>query len=81
MRKKNLITWLLSVGTIIDNKETKKTGKGLIFVGVLFIIVTIYIFIRDFGTTNLNWFYIASFILIGIIIAILGEILRRQYFR
>lgn len=81
MRKKNPITWLLSVGTIINEKETKKTGKGLIFVGVLFIIVAIYMIIRDFRAPNLNWFYTTSFFFTGIIIVILGEILRRQYFR
>jgi len=79
--KKNPITWLLSVGTIIDEKETKKTGLGLIFVGILFIIVSIYLIIRDCNTPNPNVAYIFSFFCIGIIIIIIGEILRRLYFR
>jgi len=81
VKKKKPITWLLSVGSIIDEKETKKTGTGLIFVGILFIIVSAYLFIRDLGTSDFNLTYLISFFCVGIILIILGEILRRGYFR
>ena len=81
MEKKNSISWLLSVGTIIDEKETKKTGIWLIFIGILFIIGAVYVVIRDLGTSNFIWAYPISFFCTGIIIVILGEILRRKYFR
>ena len=81
MKKKKPITWLLSVGSIIDEKETKKTGTGLIFVGILFIIVSAYLVIRDLRTSDFNLAYLISFFSLGIILIILGEILRRGYFR
>jgi len=80
MSRKNPITWLLSVGTIIDEKETSKTGLGLIFVGVLFIIIGFYMVLRDFSSPDFNLIYILLFILTGIVILLVGEILRRDYF-
>ena len=80
MSRKNPITWLLSVGTIIDEKETSKTGLGLIFVGVLFIIIGFYMVLRDFSKSDFNLIYIILFILTGFIILIVGVIFRREYF-
>jgi len=81
MSRKNPITWLLSVGTIIDEKETSKTGLGLIFVGVLFIIIGFYMVLRDFSKSDFNLIYIILFILTGFIILIVGVIFRREYFK
>ena len=78
MEERNPITWLLSVATIIDENETKKAGLGLIFVGIIAIIISIILCIRDWGYLNINSL---SLFCIGILIIVFGVILKRGYYR
>ena len=75
----NIPSFLL-IGTIIDEKETRKTGIGLIFIGILSLIISILILFDIIEQSNKN-FPAYSLIIFGIIMIIIGEILRREYFK
>ena len=75
----NIPSFLLT-STIIDQKETRKTGIGLIFIRILSLITSILILLDIVKTSNKS-ITVYSLIIFGVIIIIIGEILRKEYFK
>jgi protein-S-isoprenylcysteine O-methyltransferase Ste14 len=70
----------LIINTIIDRKETKKTGIGLIFVGIISLIIS-FLLQFEFVKPEYASFPAFSLTIIGIILIIIGIILSKEFFK
>ena len=71
---------ILLTGVIIDEKETRKTGIGLIFIGVISLIISLFT-MADIIETSTKLYSVIFLIIFGLILVLLGGILRKGYFR
>jgi len=74
------ITSMFLTNVIIDEKETKKTGLWLIFIGILSLVISLLIYLDIVTQSNKN-FPTYALVIFGVIIILIGFVLQKQYFK